>query len=174
MPPLLRGAVTSVYPKTGLFIAIKECRACNESNLPQDVKERHAYLLALFSLACCFVISSKARTGLQNSCPLFLIIFCFMAVRLFHSRTSLKIWQNRSDVPSFESRYLHEKTDVLQHPSNKLSPTVCLSPTRYYFHVINCLWQVQSRVPKGSSAYDLNTQAPTGRSAHRDQIRVEV
>lgn len=137
MPPLLRGAITSVYPTTGLFIATKECGACNESNLPQDVKERHAYLLALLSLACCFVISSKARTGLQNSCPLFLIIFCFMAVRLFHSRTSLKIWQNRSDeevvtalhVPSFENHYLHEKTDVLQHPSNKLSPTVCLSPT---------------------------------------------
>ena len=97
MPPLLRGAITSVHSTTGLFIAIKACRACNESNLPQDVKERHTYLLALFSLACCFVISSKARTGLQNSCPLFLIIFCFMAVRLFHSRTSLKIWQNRSN-----------------------------------------------------------------------------
>lgn len=64
------------------------------SNKIQNKKRKdHSYLFVLFGLVCSFVTSSKARIGLQNSCPLFLIILCFMALRLFHSRTNLKIWQ---------------------------------------------------------------------------------
>jgi hypothetical protein len=63
-----------------------------KNNTTQNKKDK-SYLLVQFCLVCCFVISSKARTGLQNSCPLFLIILCFIAVRLLHSRTNLKIWQ---------------------------------------------------------------------------------
>lgn len=49
----------------------------------------------LFGLVCCFVASSNARAGLQNSCPLLLTILCFMAVRPLHSRTNRTICRER-------------------------------------------------------------------------------
>lgn len=47
----------------------------------------------LLTAGCFFDNSSAAWIGLQNIWPLFLTIFCFIAVRWLHSFTNLRIWQ---------------------------------------------------------------------------------
>jgi hypothetical protein len=51
---------------TGSMRCLRSIETALENNILQDAKKR-TYLLVLFSLACCFVISSEASSGLQNS-----------------------------------------------------------------------------------------------------------
>lgn len=53
---------------------------------------KNTYLFVLPATDCFLDNSSAAWIGLQNIWPLFLTIFCFTAVRRFHSFTNLSIW----------------------------------------------------------------------------------
>lgn len=68
----------------------------NTSKLPAKInkgkKNKNKYLFVLLAADCFLHISSAAWIGLQNSWPLFLTIFCFIAVRWLHSFTNLSIW----------------------------------------------------------------------------------
>lgn len=58
----------------------------------------------------CFLDNSSAAwIGLQNIWPLFLTIFCFIAVRWVHSFTNLRIWQRTQQ--SAAGQALHRAFD---------------------------------------------------------------
>lgn len=57
-----------------------------------ELKPNPTYLFVLLPTDCFLDNSSAAWIGLQNIWPLFLTIFCFIAVSWVHSFTNLRIW----------------------------------------------------------------------------------
>lgn len=58
-----------------------------------ELKPNPTYLFVLLPTDCFLDNSSAAWIGLQNIWPLFLTIFCFIAVSWVHSFTNLRIWR---------------------------------------------------------------------------------